>query len=85
MDPASAIAAAIGQISGLASNIIDSGQTGWRAYNARLQQEGAPTKKDWFKGFRTDYTKQLMTVVIALLVVFGLSIVAIAFSKNSSK
>lgn len=79
--------AGIGQIvtgvADITKTVGDNINLGWKTFQEQLKQEGAPTKKDWFSKFRTDYTTQMLTLAIVIIGVFGLSIIVIAFTKKT--
>lgn len=51
-------------------------------YLGRLAEQGVPRVNDWFAGYKTDFTKQNQTIILALVALIGIVILAAAISKK---
>ena len=77
-----AIANAAGKLFDLAGLVIDNVTLEKNSYFGRLAEQGTPRINDWWAGYKTDFTKQNQTIIIALIFVIGLLVVAAAVSRK---
>lgn len=77
-----AIADAAGKLFDLTQVIVNNVTLEKNSYLGRLAETGVPKINDWWAGYKTDFTKQNQTIILALIVVLGVLVIAAAVSKQ---